>query len=162
MNPLHRAAVAVLLVAAAAGCGVRPTGVIDSGEPASGLRTGLRIYFASDTGLRGVSRLTKVDNLNFVIKLLLMGPTPSEQNSGLTNLVEPGSFSAVGHGNRVTLEMSGEPLTSEDQLSGQLVCSLARAQSVLDRKIRPDDVQVTLKFDDESQGPYRCSNFLNR
>ncbi|MFD9034627.1 hypothetical protein ACFVZW_26355 [Streptomyces sp. NPDC059567] len=153
----------MLLVAALAGCGVRPTEVIDAGEPASGLSTGLRIYFASDKGLRAVPRHNKLKDLNSVIKLLTAGPNTAEQTSGLLSLVEPpGSYDAVGNGTKVMLAMPGAHLTPDNHLlSGQLVCSLAHAQSMLNPKVHPDDVQVTLTSDGAPLGPYRCSYFLD-
>ncbi|MFE5614608.1 hypothetical protein [Streptomyces sp. NPDC056470] len=48
----------------------------------------------------------------------------------------------------------------DDLVNGRLVCTLARAQSVLHPGIRPDDVQVTLSGTGEPLGPYRCSQFL--
>ncbi|MFI8291877.1 hypothetical protein ACIGBL_22335 [Streptomyces sp. NPDC085614] len=164
MTPARRVAAVALLMTAIAGCGVRPTGVVDAGEPASGLRTGLRIYFATDSGLRGVPRLVELKELNSAVKLLTAGPNASEQSSGLVNLVEPpGTYDAVGDGDRVTLTMPGALLTAHNRLlTGQLVCSLAHAQSALHPEVRPDDVQVTLRSDAAPLGPYRCSSFLDR
>ncbi|MEU6557122.1 hypothetical protein ABZ915_43830 [Streptomyces sp. NPDC046915] len=152
----------LVLLAAVTGCGVQPTGVIDAGEPTSGLTKGMRVYFASDTGLRGVSRPDReVTELGSTIKLLIAGPNASEQHSGLTNLVESaGTCTATGHGKQVTLDMPGTLLSAGNRLlNGQLVCSPARAQSVLEPDVRPDDVQVTLKPDGDPLGPYECSYF---
>ncbi|MFE3768011.1 hypothetical protein [Streptomyces sp. NPDC059122] len=157
-------AVVALLLPAVAGCGIRPTGVIDAGEPITGLSKGMRIYFASDTGLRGVSRPgLQVRQLDSVLKLLLTGPNESEQKSGLTNLVLfDGSYHASANGNRVTLDAPDTYLSADDRLrNGQLVCSLARAQAVLHPTLRPDDIQVTLRPKDEPLGPYQCSYFLS-
>ncbi|WP_329124752.1 hypothetical protein [Streptomyces sp. NBC_01353] len=48
----------------------------------------------------------------------------------------------------------------DDLVNGQLVCTLARAQSLIHPSIRPDDVQVTLTGNAKPSGPYRCSQFL--
>ncbi|MEV6552702.1 hypothetical protein AB0M57_28940 [Streptomyces sp. NPDC051597] len=54
-------------------------------------------------------------------------------------------------------------MSGRDQGTGQLVCTLARAQSVLDPSVRADDVQVTVRPDEGATlGPYRCAEFLNR
>ncbi|MFD8542214.1 hypothetical protein [Streptomyces sp. NPDC059649] len=152
-----------LLLAALAGCGITPTGVIDAGPPVPGLTRGLRIYFASDTGLRGVSRPDlKLHSLDGVIKLLMAGPNESEQKSGLTNLVAfEGSYRVSGNAHRVALDAPDTYLSPDARLrNGQLVCSLARAQAALHPALRPDDVQVTLRARGESLGPYVCSYFL--
>ncbi|MFG2624442.1 hypothetical protein [Streptomyces sp. NPDC048473] len=146
------------------GCGVQPTGVIGAGEPASGPTRGMRLYFASDSGLRGVPLLDReVKDLNAVVKLLAAGPPPAEQRDGLTSLVQLGGYSVTGTGTRVTVRLDGPYAESgRDQGTGQLVCTLARAQSVLDPKVRTDDVEVTLRPSGSAAlGPYRCAEFLN-
>ncbi|MFE0172431.1 hypothetical protein ACFWZ2_08950 [Streptomyces sp. NPDC059002] len=171
------AAGVVALGVLVAGCGVRPSGVVDAGEPASGLTKGLRIYFVSETGrLEGVSRSAEgVREPAGVIKLLLAGPTEAEQRAGLTSLVHGGgSYDVTGEGRRLTVRIPDMILNpssvSDRNLTGQLVCSLARAQAVLDKKgrTRPDDVRVTVRGDTE-EGPgqesdsgsdYVCSDFL--
>ncbi|WP_030969424.1 GerMN domain-containing protein [Streptomyces sp. NRRL S-1824] len=161
---VRQAGVVAALGLALMGCGVQPTGVTGAGEPASGLTRGMRLYFASDSGLRGVPLLDReVKDLNAVVKLLAEGPPPAEQRDGLTSLVQLGGYSVTGTGTRVTVRLDGPyALTGRDQGTGQVVCTLARAQSVLDPKVRADDVEVTLRpSDGASLGPYRCAEFLN-
>ncbi|MFC5253300.1 hypothetical protein [Streptomyces nigrescens] len=163
MKTLRTCVVVTLFLSAVAGCRITPTGAIDAGEPITGLTKGVRLYFASDTGLRGVSRPdVKLRSLDFVVRLLLAGPNESEQKSGLTTLVAfNGPYHASGSGNRVTFDVPETYRSAEKRLrNGQLVCSLARAQAVLHPKLRPDDVQVTLRSQGESLGPYQCSYFL--
>lgn len=148
-----------------AGCGVPPTGVIGAGDPATGLTKGLRIYFVSSAGrLEGVSRPgVKIDELGDVLKFLIAGPTEAEQNRGLTSLVGGLSFDVTADGARVTAsspQATAADSRRDDLLNGQLVCTLARAQSVLHPEIPPDDVQVTLNGAGRPTGPYRCSQFL--
>ncbi|MFJ6567461.1 hypothetical protein ACIQNU_08565 [Streptomyces sp. NPDC091292] len=146
------------------GCGVQPTGVVGAGEPASGVTRGMRLYYASDSGLRGVPLLDEdIRDLNEVVKLLAQEPPPAEQRDGLTSLVSLGGYSVTGTGTRVTVRFEGpDPMPGRGQATGQLVCSLARAQSVLDPTARADDVEVTIRpTEGAAQGPYRCAEFLN-
>ncbi|MEU0985948.1 GerMN domain-containing protein [Streptomyces sp. NPDC005953] len=146
------------------GCGVQPTGVVDAGEPASGLTSGIRLYFASTNGLRGVSLIdTEIKDLASVMKLLAQGPSPTEQRDGLASVYEIEGYTVTGEGTRVTLDLSGQYTGSgQDQGTGQLVCTLARAQSVLEPKVMFDDVEVTLDPEEGIElGPYRCADFLN-
>ncbi|GEB55900.1 GerMN domain-containing protein [Streptomyces gardneri] len=163
MKVRHGVAVA-LLGLVLVGCGVQPTGVIGAGEPASGLTRGMRLYYASDSGLRGVPLLDRrLQDLNSVVKLLAQGPGPAEQRDGLTSLVqELGGYTVSGSGARVTIHMEGTyPLSGRDQGTGQLVCTLARAQSVLDPKVKADDVEVSVRPTEGAVlGPYRCAEFL--
>ncbi|MEU3688605.1 hypothetical protein [Streptomyces narbonensis] len=156
---------AASLALALVGCGVQPTGVIGAGEPASGLTRGMRLYYASDTGLRGVPLLDqRLRDLDSVVKLLAQGPGPAEQRDGLTSLVqELGGYTVSGTGARVTIHMDGPyPLSGRDQGTGQLVCTLARAQSVLEPEVGTDDVEVTVRpAEGPVLGPYRCAEFLD-
>ncbi|MFJ7195819.1 MULTISPECIES: hypothetical protein [unclassified Streptomyces] len=151
------------LGAVLAGCGVQPTGVIGAGEPASGLTRGMRLYYASAGGLRAVPLIDQeVDDLDDVLKLLGAGAPPADQG-GLTSLVHLGGYSATGSGTRVTVRLEGfYGESGRDQATGQLVCTLARAQSVLEPKVRTDDVEVTLRpSEGPAMGPYRCAEFLD-
>ncbi|MFI6644432.1 hypothetical protein [Streptomyces sp. NPDC050504] len=154
---------AAALVAVVAGCGVRPTGVIDAGESATGAAKGLRLYFVTENGqLKGVSRPEAEVSLDGALKLLGSGPEPGvAAEAGLRTLVRD-VREARGTGDRVTVhslyDLSGE---RERLAREQLVCTLARAQAVLAPKVRANDVQVTLKVTDEGdRGPFRCSLFL--
>ncbi|MGW2225171.1 hypothetical protein [Streptomyces formicae] len=166
---------AAALVLTLAGCGVRPTGIVDAGEPASGLTKGLRIYFVSETGrLEGVTRSDEpLREPAAVIKLLMSGPDESERRSGLTTLVHGGRFEVTGDGDRLTVRVFDlllDPASVNDRnYTGQLVCSLARAQAVLDKsgRTRPDDVRVAVRAvppegvqREAELGPYVCSDFL--
>ncbi|MER7955955.1 hypothetical protein [Streptomyces sp. NPDC096030] len=155
----------LLLAVSLSACGVQPSGVIGAGEPATGLTKGLRLYYVSASGrLEGVSRPdTTISEVGAALKLLSAGPTEAEQQRGLTSLVGGFSYRATGEEARVTLSSPDASFTGnrrDDLVNGQLVCTLARAQSVLHPGIRPDDVQVTLSGTGGPLGPYRCSQFL--
>ncbi|WP_406280528.1 hypothetical protein [Embleya sp. NBC_00896] len=157
------AAVCVLLGAVlTTGCGVPSTGVLTGGEPASGVPTGMRVYFASDEGLRGVSRPTvEIRDLSSAIKLLIAGPDAAELATGLVTLVYvEGEFHTAVDAGRITLTMPrAHSENPPGQATGQIVCTLSRAESVL-RGTRPDAVQVTITTSDGTAGPYQCPQFL--
>ncbi|MFE7540146.1 hypothetical protein [Streptomyces platensis] len=152
-----------VLALVAAGCGIRPTGVTNGGTAPSGISKGMRIYFASDAGLRGVARPgVKVDTFDVAYKLLFAGPTTEERADGLANLltVEQPQTVTSHHGN-VTIEAPGYSAeTPQDQRTGQLVCTFARAEVLL-HGTRPDKVQVTIVGDRMRAGPYQCQQFLS-
>jgi hypothetical protein len=149
------------------GCGVQPTGVIGAGDPATGLTKGLRLYYVSKSGrLEGVSRpnLKPIKALADVLKHLGVGPDSAEQKRGLTSPLGPSpSYDVTGNGNRVVMRSPTTifPGGLDDLPTGQLVCTLARAQSLLTKGVRPDDVQVTFEGKGTA-GPYRCGTFLAR
>ncbi|MFF8784361.1 hypothetical protein [Streptomyces sp. NPDC015125] len=153
-----------VLALVATGCGIRPTGVTDGGTAPSGISQGMRIYFASDSGLRGVPRPdVRVEQLADAIKLLISGPTAQERADGLANLATTDTgISATSHHGNVTINAPGHAASSpQDQSTGQLVCTLARAE-VLVHGTRPDKVQVTIVGRDGPAGPYQCQQFLSR
>ncbi|MDQ0696780.1 MULTISPECIES: GerMN domain-containing protein [unclassified Streptomyces] len=160
-----RGVVLTVLGAALVGCGVQPTGVIEAGEPASGLTRGMRLYYASDTGLRAVPVLDRdISSLDAVMKLLSQGPTEAERREGLTTLLHaPGGYNVTGDGAHVAVELEG-PYWAEarDQVTGQLVCTLASFQSVREAEVRADDVEVTIRpGEGPVLGPLRCAEFLD-
>ncbi|MER7348252.1 hypothetical protein ABT390_22945 [Streptomyces aurantiacus] len=163
---------AAAVVLLAAGCGVRPTGVLDGGEAAGGLTKGLRLYFVSQTGrLEAVSRpeipAYKVTDPNGVVKLLGSGPTDAERASGLTTLLDAGGqYRATVDGDAVTVHVPQPDLSAsavdDRNLMGQLVCSIARARAIADDKgtTRTDDIRVTVRPQDGRSETYVCSDFL--
>ncbi|MGW2389467.1 GerMN domain-containing protein [Streptomyces lydicamycinicus] len=152
-----------VLALVATGCGIRPTGVTAGGTAPSGISKDMRIYFASDSGLRGVSRPgKKVRDFNAAYRLLLDGPTPEEQFNGLANLVAPEKWLRVtSHDGSVTISIPHSTADApQDQSTGQLVCTFARAEVLL-HGTRPDKVQVTIVIGGERAGPYQCQQFLS-
>ncbi|OXM43533.1 GerMN domain-containing protein [Amycolatopsis alba] len=159
---MKRAIVSLAAVALVACCGVRPTEVLDGGAPASGIPEGMRIYFASDKGLRGVSRPDKeITDLAAAVKLVIAGPNEAELAAGLTDLTAvTGEFSASAAEGQVTVRLPRTPVTGvAGMAAGQLVCSLSRAES-LQHGTRPDAVRVTVVAQGGTVGPYQCSQFL--
>ncbi|MET9297132.1 hypothetical protein [Streptomyces sp. NPDC003077] len=171
-TPTALAALVALAVVLLAGCGVRPTGVLDGGEPPGGLTKNLRLYFVSPAGrLVAVSRpdipASKVTDPDGVIKLLRQGPTPAERASGLTtSLTTEGAYETTVSGNTVTVRVPQAEIAVSSQgdrsLSGQLVCSIARARAMADGNgaTRTDDIRVTLRAQSGRPGSYVCSDFL--
>ncbi|RSN20323.1 hypothetical protein DMC61_38450 [Amycolatopsis sp. WAC 04169] len=159
---MKRLLVSFVAVALVAGCGVRPTGVLDGGAPASGIPEGMRIYFASDQGLRGVSRPDKeITELAAAVKLVMAGPNEAELAAGLTDLTAiTGEFFVSAVEGHVTARLPRTPVTGvAGMAAGQLVCTLSRAESLL-HGTRPDAVRVTVVAQGGTVGPYQCSQFL--
>ncbi|MFD9907368.1 hypothetical protein [Streptomyces sp. NPDC059063] len=170
-----RSALALTAVLLLAGCGVRPTGVLDGGGSAGGLTKGLRLYFVSQAlRLKALSRptvpMTCHGDFSGVIKYLVAGPTEAERASGLTTLLEEGSYEATAKGDTVTVRAPVPELSAsrpgDRNVLGQLVCSFARARAVSggdgdgDGAKRTDDIRVTVRPWDGRSGTYVCSDFL--
>ncbi|MCF3148167.1 hypothetical protein [Streptomyces platensis] len=161
MTPARAALACCVLALAATGCGIRPTGVTDGGTAPSGISQGMRVYFASDRGPRGVARPdVTIDQLDDVFKLLTNGPSPAERDEGLTNVLPDVPYSATAHRGHVTVTAPRFAFASpQDPGTAQLVCTLARAEVLL-HGTRPDRVQVSIVGERGRAGPYQCQQFL--
>ncbi|WP_423247761.1 GerMN domain-containing protein [Streptomyces achmelvichensis] len=87
---------AASLIATATSCGIDPTDVIAAGPPPSGIQQpgaaahSVRLYFASQDGIRAVSRRAdRPMNPTQALDLLRQGPTKGEVRRGLKTHVPP-------------------------------------------------------------------------
>lgn len=117
-------AVACLL----AGCGIRPTGAVDAGEPATGVPSGGQVYLVDGDGqLRAVTRTgLGGGNPELVVQSLLLGPDSRERAAGLTTDLPAGmtlvevDFTADAIG--VTVSVMPDPLSK--LAVAQLTCTV--------------------------------------
>ncbi|MGP3960914.1 hypothetical protein ACTWPT_33400 [Nonomuraea sp. 3N208] len=151
-------AAGLVSLVAVAGCGVRPSDVIEAGDPPSGRvapTTTIILYLVKNGRLSAVTRpgpggrpLFKADTL----ALLAAGPTAEEQAHGFTTDVPPeaGPFSvtakAAGH---LVVTLS----TPADELSTlaveQIVCTAAATSP-------ESPAQVTVTGAGQTVGPRNC------
>ncbi|SNX56610.1 hypothetical protein SAMN06272735_1063 [Streptomyces sp. TLI_55] len=82
--PRRLALLAVPALLALASCDIPTTGVVEAGEPASGIRPITPVYFVYDDALVAVPRTTAwPGNAGDAVRLLLRGPTPGEAGKRL-------------------------------------------------------------------------------
>jgi hypothetical protein len=79
------------LAAVLTGCGVRPTGVVDAGEPATGLQSGVQVYFVWGNGLRPVVLPARGEDDGYVLQLLFDGPDADARAAGLRTAIPAGT-----------------------------------------------------------------------
>jgi len=83
--PRRLALLAVPALLALASCDIPTTGVVEAGEPASGIRPITPVYFVYDDALVAVPRTTAYPgDAGEAVGLLLQGPTPAEAGKRLT------------------------------------------------------------------------------
>ncbi|MEU6171574.1 hypothetical protein ABZ832_06580 [Streptantibioticus parmotrematis] len=156
----------VALLGALTGCGIAPTGVIEAGEPASGIQPPgkpkeavVRLFFLSAVGLRPASRpAAGIVDPQQAIDLLLAGPNSAELARGLTTEIGP----AVGGAKvvsapgwiRVMLTSNAGQLTSG--AVSQLVCTAASAAEAAGDG-SASNVDVTVAGGDTALKPVRCT-----
>jgi spore germination protein GerM len=125
-RPWRSLVAALMLGVAGTGCGIRPTGVVDAGRPAGGVR----VYLVADGKLRPVVRpnLPGGDPVSAVGSLFL-GPQVTERAAGLTTAV-PASVSLVnvkeGAG-KIDLVLNTDPARLSDLAILQIACTAATA-----------------------------------
>ncbi|MBU3866778.1 hypothetical protein KN815_22745 [Streptomyces sp. 4503] len=145
------AAVAMLLAACSAGCGVGSAGPVPAGAPASGLQKGsaspyARLYFVGPYGLRAAPReVASPASPQQALDLLLKGPDTAERARGLSTEVPSnlGRLIARAADGAVDLYL---PVSVSNMTGGgslglsQIICTTANAQVPGGK--RPPDVDV--------------------
>ncbi|HWO62746.1 MAG TPA: hypothetical protein VNO31_22215 [Umezawaea sp.] len=157
---IRRAAAALLLVSAVAGCGVTPTEPFSYGDPPTVQQVdGVRVYFVLNSRLFDVLRtgsqdLSPAERLD----LLFAGPTVAERAAGVVTELPEGYRIAtppVGvHENRIVVDVvddDGVDLGRFSDLAGrQLACSATP------RRVARDVGIVVRAPDGAERGPFRC------
>ncbi|PZG40955.1 hypothetical protein C1I98_22200 [Spongiactinospora gelatinilytica] len=172
---MKAALVAAFVLTLMTGCGIRPTGVLDGGEPAVGFQPTTRLYFVSGARLVAVSRPLPSPSLQEALDLLVAGPTAAERRRGLRTGLGP-EQDAVGKATSdaakvhislqdripvpVPAPSEGPPTDqSQDLWLGQLTCTAAAALAARS-DIDPDAVTVTVQRGKGGRlGSFRCSEF---
>lgn len=150
---LPTAALAVLLGATAAACGIDTTGPVRAGPPASGIpRPGTRaqstqLYFAGPYGLHAVFRPTgRRLGPQQALDLLLKGPTDAERQRGLVSQVPAmaGQVTATAATGAVDVFVPVAVATGELDVTavGQLACTAAHAEVPGGRPATRVDIRI--------------------
>lgn len=76
----------------AAGCGIRPTGVVEAGNPPAPAAPATQnvLYFVKDGALVATTRTGLAGHALLAIDQLMAGPTADERRRGLTTELPPG------------------------------------------------------------------------
>ncbi|WP_405817929.1 hypothetical protein OG241_24610 [Streptomyces sp. NBC_01390] len=159
MNPVHRAAARTALPVAAAlllaGCGIPTTGVVGSGEPATGLRSTLTLYFGGKSSFVAVQRRTPQQaDAEAAVGLLFEGPSDSEQRAGVVSgLPAPQHEPKVRtDGTRVSIELDFDTrpafVLALKSLGGpdleQLACTAFSARHAEDPDVQSVEMVLTV------------------
>jgi hypothetical protein len=123
----------VMLLATAlllSGCGIPATGVVQSGDPAKGVRPNALLYFIADDQLVPVYReVAEPVDVGAAVELLIAGPDRRERLLGLTTaFTRIATPSIDANGAQVSLQLSPgtEPLVPI--AARQLICTVAEAR----------------------------------
>ncbi|MFE4962268.1 hypothetical protein [Streptomyces sp. NPDC056660] len=123
---------------ALAACGVPPSGVIEAGEPASGMFSHssqpstpatVSLFFLHDGDLTAYPRRTgDAGDLGAVVRLLFEGPTASEAATATTQLPrlthKPGV--TIVEGGTISVQLPGDAVPLSRQGMLQLACTVAQ------------------------------------
>ncbi|MEV1085593.1 hypothetical protein AB0I98_46510 [Streptomyces sp. NPDC050211] len=136
MSPAPRSLRPALLCTTAlllASCGIPETGVVETGEPATGIRPALVSYFVSEGILVPVRRLGFPSaDVETAVATVFQGPDVRERRRGITTQLPPltGALSVRtdSGGGEVTVELprGTGPLT--ETAVAQLTCTVAYAR----------------------------------
>ncbi|MEV0554191.1 MULTISPECIES: hypothetical protein [unclassified Streptomyces] len=115
-------------------CGIPSTGVVEAGEPATGIRPAYVLYFVRQDTLLGVrSQVPGTFDIGTAVELLFRGPDALLGRKALTTelprLTSPVTLRASGARVSVTLPPGTEPLSGT--ALAQLTCTIADARLVV-------------------------------
>ncbi|WP_075737474.1 hypothetical protein [Streptomyces acidiscabies] len=141
MNPGRRAAPALAALLALSSCGIPATGVIEAGDPASGIAPVTAVYYVRDGALSAVLRPTELPgDPDDALSLLLTLPPPGE---GFITHVKPLPTAAPdsperapqtpavsADGGALTVRLPDRMRQLTDLAIGQVVCTVAAARRI--------------------------------
>jgi hypothetical protein len=158
VNPVRRAVRPALLLLAGAlllcACGIPTTGVVGSGEPATGIRSTTTLYFTGKGGLVAVPRrIPQRPGVAAAIRLLFRGPTSSEQSRGMGSLLQKLKKDPTvrADGAKVSIKLRFDdpadyPVTVKPLIGdalAQVVCTAVSARHAEDPDV--ESVEVVIK-----------------
>ena len=122
-----------MLVGAAlllSGCGIPATGVVQAGDPATGVRPTAVLYFIADDQLVPVYReVTEPIHVVRAVELLIGGPDALDRQRGLTTAFTRMSTPAISaDGARVSVQLSPHTDPLVPIAARQLICTVAEAR----------------------------------
>jgi hypothetical protein len=161
MRRAHRAVRPALLVAAVlllSACGIPTTGVVGSGEPATGVRLTTTVYFIKTGVLTPVPRrVAQRAVTDAAVKAVFSGPDNSEQRAGMTSglptLTKDPMVRTAGAKVLIKLGFDTRPqfAAARRMLTGtgltQLVCTAVLARQAEDPGIGSVSVIVTASLE---------------
>ncbi|MFI6265392.1 hypothetical protein [Micromonospora sp. NPDC051006] len=149
-----------LLALLTAGCGVRPSGVINGGPAPVGQSTGVGIYLVRHGELELTMRQSAARPAPAeTLKLLVAGPDEAERDQGLTSEVPAGllpvsTVTPTTDPPGLALTMSGAVTTLSATAVDQIVCTVTDAVAASGQGAVYSS--VTLIGPDGTRGPRPC------
>ncbi|MFD7665975.1 hypothetical protein [Streptomyces sp. NPDC059788] len=149
---------ALLLPLLLTGCGIAPTGYVQAGAPAQGIRQPgtttytARIFFLSPLGIHAAVRPADGPvGPQEALDLLLKGPTAAERARGLVSVVPPmsGRLTAVPANGAVSVFLPTPVARMEAAAVHQIACTAANSALPGGRPATQVDVRI---YEPESRG----------
>ncbi|MEV7186896.1 GerMN domain-containing protein [Kitasatospora sp. NPDC093102] len=125
MTTRHRCLAAAAVLLLACGCSISTTGPVRSGQPATGVQPGTRLYFLDQHGIHLTIRPdAQREDLQQTLNTLLAGPDHAETRSGLySDLPASAGVQATVTPGVVTLRLSWPASSLSAPAIQQLVCT---------------------------------------
>ncbi|MEV5598518.1 hypothetical protein [Streptomyces sp. NPDC052496] len=149
------------------GCGIAPTGYVQAGAPAQGIRQPgtdtytARIFFLSPLGVHAAARPADGPvGPQEALDLLVKGPTAAEQARGLVSVVPPmpGRLTAVASTGAVSVHLPLPVARMEAAAVHQIACTAAHAAIPGGRPATEVDVRMYEPASGERPWTVRCSS----
>ncbi|MFH8406045.1 hypothetical protein ACH4FX_14880 [Streptomyces sp. NPDC018019] len=149
------------------GCGITPTGYVQAGAPAQGIRQPgtdtytARIFFVSPLGIRAAARPADGPvGPQEALDLLVSGPTAAERARGLVSVVPPmpGRLTAVPATGAVSVHLPTPVARMEAAAIHQIACTAANADIPGGRPATQVDVRIYEPAGRGEPWTVRCSS----
>ncbi|MFH8343464.1 hypothetical protein [Streptomyces sp. NPDC018045] len=161
------AATLLVLALFLTGCGIAPTGYVQAGAPAQGVRQPgthtytARIFFLSPLGVHAAARPADGPvGPQEALDLLVKGPTEAERARGLVSVVPPmpGRLTAVPATGAVNVHLPTPVARLEAAATHQIACTAAHADIPGGRPATQVDVRMYEPMSRDRPWTVRCSS----
>ncbi|MER7688875.1 hypothetical protein [Streptomyces sp. NPDC097610] len=128
-------------------CGIPETGVVEVGEPATGIRPGYVLYFVGEGTLLGVRRhVFGPGGIETAVAMLFRGPEVQERREGMTTELPPmkGAPTVRTDGGRLSIELPDRTAPLTATALAQLICTAADARLVETQDADTSTTHVTV------------------
>ncbi|MEU1034823.1 hypothetical protein ABZ402_40235 [Streptomyces mirabilis] len=136
MSRTRRSSRSALLLTASfllSSCGIPESGVVEAGEPATGIRPAYVLYFVGEGTLLAVRRhVFGPGGIETAVAMLFQGPEAQERRKGMTTELPPMRYAPTVRtdGGRLSIELPERTAPLTGTALAQLVCTAADARLV--------------------------------
>ncbi|MGW4982344.1 hypothetical protein [Streptomyces mirabilis] len=162
MSRTRRSSRSALLLTTAfllSSCGIPETGVVEAGEPATGIRPAYVLYFVGESTLLAARRhVFGPGGIETAVAMLFQGPSAEERRKGMTTELPPMRYAPTVRtdGGRLSIELPDWTTPLTGTALSQLICTAAGARLVETPDADTASTRVTVTVTVTGPGGWRA------